>query len=188
MSALLRSGVVAVVLALGLGAACSEDADPVASACIDYCELMTRNCTGDIAQYTDTSACQATCGAMPLGDHASPTANTIACRTFQAAIAEDELLSPMVCTRAGPGGDGTCGSNCESFCTIALDLCGGRPGVFPDFGVCMNECALFSAAEPYDASDIAGDTFACRLYHLTAASTVPEVHCAHIGRQSPLCL
>lgn len=183
----LSSGVLAIVLAIDLvGGGCSEDVDPRIGACADYCELAMRNCTGDVAQYTDLGTCQATCQAMPIGDPASPAGNTVSCRTFQAALAEDPVAA--ACTKAGPGGDGTCGDNCESFCTMALALCGGRPGVFPDHATCLTTCAGFSTAEPYDANDIAGDTFACRLYHLTAAATVPDVHCAHIGAVSPVCL
>ncbi|HVV86764.1 MAG TPA: hypothetical protein VHE35_27085 [Kofleriaceae bacterium] len=187
MHALPRSGVLAIVLAAGVaasaGAGCSDDADPKVGACADYCELAMRNCTGNVAQYTDVDTCQATCRAMPLGDPASPTGNTIACRTFEAALAEDP--STMACTKAGPGGDGTCGDNCESFCTMAIDLC---PGAYADHASCLTTCNGYDKTEVYDASDIAGDTFACRLYHLTAASTNPDVHCAHIGPVSPVCL
>ena len=70
----------------------------------------------------------------------------------------------------------------------ALDLCAGQPNAFADHATCLSTCAGFSTAEKYDASDIDGDTFACRLYHLTAASTNPDLHCAHIGAVSPVCL
>ncbi len=52
--------------------------------------------------------------------------------------------------------------------------------------LCMH-CSNESDTEPYDASDVAGDTFACRLYHLTAAATLPEVHCPHILPASAPC-
>lgn len=186
MHALRWCAAVATVSLVTLGAACSDDVDPKIAACADYCELTMRNCTGAVAQYTDVSTCQATCLAMPLGDPEAPTGNTIACRTFEAAIAED--ATRLACTKAGPGGDGTCGDNCESFCTLALDLCSGRPDSYPDRATCLETCAGFSTAETYDAGDIAGDTFACRLYHLTAAASAPEIHCAHIGAVSPVCL
>lgn len=173
-----------LLLALALAApACGEDADPVAGTCEDYCELVMRNCTGPVAQFTDSSTCMATCEAMPLGDPASPVGDTIACRTFQAALSEDDTV--MACTKAGPGGDGACGDNCDSFCAIANELC---PGTYADVATCLTACAGFTATEVYDASDIAGDTLACRLYHLTAASTGPDVHCPHIVANSPVCL
>jgi hypothetical protein len=174
----------ALALALAAsGAACGEDADARVGACMDYCELVMRHCQGSVAQYTDVSTCQATCGAMPLGDPLSPTGNTISCRTFQAALAED--ATRLACTRAGPGGDSTCGDNCESFCASAGELC---PDAYADDEACRAACAGFSTTEVYDASDIGSDTFACRLYHLTAASTDPDTHCAHIGVVSPTCL
>lgn len=173
-----------IVLALaGAVAGCGEDADPRVGACEDYCELVMRNCQGNVAQFTDSSTCMATCQAMPLGDPLSPTGNTISCRTFHAALAEDPTRN--VCTHAGPGGDTSCGGNCESFCAAAGELC---PDAYDDRAACLSACAGFSTAEVYDASDIGGDTFACRLYHLTAASTDPDTHCAHIGVLSPTCL
>jgi hypothetical protein len=184
----LRRHVLAILVGVGVSAgtaACSEDVDPRQAACADYCELTMRNCTGAVAQYTDVSTCQATCAAIPLGDPADPTGNTVACRTFAAAIAEDG--ETHACTKAGPGGDMTCGDNCESFCTEAMELCAGRPGIFPDHSTCLETCAGYDKTEVYDSNDIAGDTFACRLYHLTAASTAPEIHCAHIGAVSPVC-
>ena len=41
--------------------------------------------------------------------------------------------------------------------------------------------------EPYDAGDVAGNTFACRLYHLTVATTLPDAHCPHIQPTSATC-
>ncbi len=186
MHALSLSGVLAIALTMVGGAGCSTDVDPHVGACQDYCELVMRNCTGDVSQYTDLSTCRATCAAMPLGDPASPTGNTVSCRTFQAAIAEDPAAH--VCTKAGPGGASACGDDCESFCTMAFSLCGGRPGMYADHATCLTACAGFNKAPLYDSSQIAGDTFACRLYHLTAAATNPDVHCSHIGVQSPVCL
>jgi len=183
-----RSDVLALALALAMigGAGCGTDVDAHVGACQDYCELAMRNCTGDVAQYTDLSTCRATCAAMPLGDPASPTGDTVACRTFQASLAEDPAAH--ACTKAGPGGAGTCGDDCASFCSLAFELCAGRPGMYADPATCLSACAGFSKTEVYDASDIAGDTFACRLYHLTAASADPATHCSHIGVQSPVCL
>ena len=186
MRALPRSGVLAIVLAAALLGACKDEVDPADGACEDYCELTMRNCQGVVAQYTDLSTCKATCAAMPIGDPTNPHGHNIACRTFEAAIAEDP--NAAACTAAGPGGDGTCGANCESFCAIAIEICGDQPGSFSDLGTCMTACATYDTTELYDASDIAGNSFACRLYHLTAASTNPGTHCPHIVAASPVCL
>jgi hypothetical protein len=184
----MQASTCAAVLALALVAlpACSEEVDPLEAVCQDYCELVQRNCSGAVGQYSDLATCKATCRAMPPGDPASPAGNTIACRTFYAGIAENPAAS--ACTTAGPGGNGTCGESCDSFCTLALELCGGQPGSFPDLATCTTQCAGFDQTEVYDFGDVAGDTFACRLYHLTAASVAPDVHCSHIVENSPVCL
>ncbi len=184
MPAPIRAG--ALALALAAVAACSEEADPRAAACEDYCELVQRNCTGTVGQYSDLATCVATCRAMPLGDPVSPAGNTISCRTFQAGVAENPTA--MACTAAGPGGAGTCGEACESFCSLALSICAGQPGSFADAASCMSQCAGFDQTEVYDFMDVAGDTFACRLYHLTAAASAPDIHCSHIVENSPVCL
>ncbi len=47
--------------------------------------------------------------------------------------------------------------------------------------------AGFAPDPPFDASDLDGDSIECRLYHLTAASIAPDVHCPHIGVTSVTC-
>ena len=113
-------------------------------------------------------------------------ANTIACRTYWAAIAEGD---PLMCTRAGPGGDGTCGTNCESFCATTLALCADEAAPpYASLADCATACAGFDASERFDASDLGGDTLACRLYHMTAASTEPATHCRHTKVVSDTCI
>ena len=85
---------------------------------------------------------------------------------------------------AGPGGADVCGSNCDGFCTIAADAC---PGTFADDAACQAACAGYDKVEAYDAADMAGDSFACRLYHLTVASTPLAMHCPHILPDSVPC-
>lgn len=171
------------------GAACSDpDAgtSELENACDDYCVLVLRNCTGAVAQYSDLSTCLATCETMELGAEGTEQGNNIECRTFWAAISEGDTT---MCTRAGPGGDGTCGMNCESFCASTMQICADE--VIPPYdseAECLTACGGYSATERFDAGDIAGNTFACRLYHMTAASTEPGTHCQHTGVDSAVCL
>ena len=44
----------------------------------------------------------------------------------------------------------------------------------------MTACAAFPTTPAYNAGVTGGDSFACRLYHLTAASGDPVTHCPHI--------
>ena len=150
--------------------------------CAAYCDAIQTNCTGDVAQYASADTCLAACAAFPAGTAADTSGNTLGCRTYHAGAAS---AGPDVhCVHAGPGGAGACGDNCEGFCAIALDAC---PDVYADADACAADCANFTDDEPYDTSDTGGDTLACRLYHLSAATTTPDPHCGHIDIDSPPC-
>lgn len=182
-------GPVVLVLAACL-AACSDDAGgddlELENACDDYCVLVLRNCTGAVAQYSDLSTCMATCQTMDLGTPGTTDGNNIACRTFWAAISEGDATD---CTRAGPGGDGVCGANCESFCSSTMAICADQANPpYASEAECLSACQGFSTTERYDAGDVAGNTFACRLYHMTAASADPITHCQHTSVNSSVCL
>lgn len=178
-----------VLLALAVGsslAACGGgDVDEIGNACGDYCVLIMRNCQGAVAQYPDVSTCEATCAAMEVGAAGARSGNTISCRTFWAAISESDATA---CTKAGPGGDGTCGTNCESFCATTTAICGDQanPPYASEAG-CLQACGGLADTEAFDASDLSGDTLACRLYHMTAASTDPDTHCGHTAVSSVTC-
>lgn len=182
---MLRLSLVAVV-AFSAGACGSDDAsvDPKAGECEDYCDLIDVHCGGAVLQYSDRNACLSTCHAMPLGDATTHAGNTIMCRTFAAATAE--LAPADTCAEAGPGGDGVCGSNCESFCQIQSVICTGDNQAYASEAECMTACAGFATTPPYDASKTAGNTLACRIYHLTAAANDPITHCHHLVPSQPV--
>lgn len=175
------------ILVLGL-AACGDDgggadidagADPT---CAAYCTSVQANCSGAVAQYTSEATCLAACEAFPVGTAADMAGNTLGCRTYHAGAA---AAGPDVhCVHAGPGGAGACGANCAGFCAIALDSC---PAVYASAAACMTDCGGFTDTEPFDTADTSGDTLACRLYHLSAATTTPDPHCGHINEASPPC-
>ncbi|MBK9035648.1 MAG: hypothetical protein IPL61_31080 [Myxococcales bacterium] len=165
--------------------ACGGDTgDPQVGECEDYCDLITAHCSGAVAQYSDRNSCLATCEVMPLGEPATHAGHTVACRTFQAAAAE--LDAAATCPSAGPGGAGVCGSDCESFCAMTDEICGDL-SPYATSAECLSACAGFASLSPFDASDIAGDTIECRLYHLTAASVAPGTHCPHLAVVSSTC-
>ncbi len=151
--------------------------------CDAYCATIATSCTGTQTQYGSKDTCLATCAAFPPGTPADTSGNSLGCRTYHAGAAAQDPMTH--CTHAGPGGDGVCGGNCESFCVIAADAC---PDAWPDDAACQTACATFAPEEKYDATDIAGNTFACRLYHLTAAAFDPATHCGHIKGNSPPCM
>lgn len=151
--------------------------------CEAYCATIGANCTGEHAQYGSLETCLATCAALTPGTPADTGGNTLGCRAYHAGAAAD--MPAVHCTHAGPGGDGVCGSNCESFCSIAAVAC---PDAWPDDAACQTACGTFSPDESYDATDVGGNSFACRLYHLTAAALDPATHCAHIKGDSAPCM
>jgi hypothetical protein len=157
-----------------------------APTCAEYCGLIQAACTGANGQYASEAICLASCEAFDVGTAADTSGNTLGCRIYHATAAAG---GPDVhCTHAGPGGDGACGNNCEGFCAIAQDACTGDNAQYADEAACLAECSGFPADTKYNTNQTAGDSLACRLYHLTVAATDPAVHCSHIVADSPTCL
>lgn len=154
--------------------------------CEDYCSSITTNCSAANAQYADMDSCMGSCKAFPVGTGADTSGNTLGCRIYHAGAAAMDAATH--CVHAGPGGGGACGMPCEGFCSIAVATCATE---HPDDATCKTTCGGFMDTEPYDAGDVAGDTLACRLYHLTVASSSAAnaaTHCPHTVAASPPCM
>jgi hypothetical protein len=142
-------------------------------------------CTGSNQQYFSLAACLETCEKLPKGTASDAGGNSVGCRTYHAGAA---VSGPVVhCPHAGPAGAGVCGGNCESFCSIALGTCTGSNQIYASLAACTSACAAFPTTPPYNTSVTTGDSFACRMYHLTAATLDPVVHCPHIAPASQPC-
>jgi len=154
--------------------------------CANYCTAITANCTGTNQQFSGMNECMSSCMHYPVGVAADTSGNTLGCRTYHAGAA---MTGPDVhCRHAGPGGDGVCGANCESFCALVLGECTGALMQYGgDMGTCMTACAGFATTPAYNSSQTSGNTFACRLYHATAASVNPTTHCPHTGASGGPC-
>ncbi len=153
--------------------------------CSEYCGLIGDHCEDGLAQYGGDSLCESTCAGMPPGSPGDELGNSASCRSFHAVLAARDPETH--CPHAGPAGAGTCGANCESFCTLALNLCEGDLSVYTGTEDCIQACEGFEPEPLYSADVPDGDTFACRVRHLTLASLQPEVHCSHLGPDSPVC-
>lgn len=153
--------------------------------CEEYCGLMADHCEGDQEQFTGSQACEATCALIPPGANEDQLGNTVGCRIHHTILAGEE--PDPHCFHSGPTGDDTCGAICESFCTIALGACTGDDEVWPDAEACIADCNMFDPDPRYASSLPDADTLACRFKHLTFATLQPEVHCDHIGLNSPVC-
>lgn len=159
------------------------DAPPGTPSCAAYCTAIMANCTAGVQQYANATDCMNSCMNFPVGTGADTTTNTLGCRQYHAGLAQ---AAPNThCVHAGPAGDGACGALCEGFCSIALARC---PTQAPNANQCANACAGYATTgTPYNQSIQSGNTRECRLYHVTAASTSPNVHCPHIGQVSVTC-
>lgn len=153
-------------------------------ACEDYCGLITDHCQDEVAQYPGTELCESTCANVPQGAAGDELGNSVACRTFHAVLAAEGPEEH--CPHAGPAGDGICGSDCESFCSLAASTCGDL-SPFAGSEDCVSQCEAFPNDVEYSAEVPDGDSYACRLRHLTLASLQPEIHCSHIATDSPVC-
>jgi hypothetical protein len=155
------------------------------------------NCVGDsVNQYSDDKSCLNVCSTFPVGKVGDMSGNSLECRAYHAAAAK--AGNPSIhCAHAGPtGGDldpadlmpGPCGDGCEAFCNLALQIC---PATFDGQQDCRAQCQKFGASfKPYSTQDTTGNTFACRMYHLSVAArdaTTALVHCPHIVFFSPTC-
>ena len=119
--------------------------------------------------------CLGICALLPEGEPADETGNTAACRARQAGFAGSTGERDVHCPRAGPGGNGTCGTNCESYCMLFEQTC-------PDNVVsdCETKCSALPDDGTFDADfHHDGDYLQCRLVHTSSSTVDPETHCWH---------
>jgi hypothetical protein len=155
--------------------------------CPSYCTEIMANCTEANKQYTSEADCLKTCATFPAGTLADMSGDTLGCRIYHAGDPAKGM--PTVhCVHGGPlGADkgmDTCGDPCEAFCNAATSLCKTQ---WPEKAMCMTECAKFPDTVSYNATVTSGDTLACRMYHLTVASGLPDPHCEHTLPVSTQC-
>jgi hypothetical protein len=113
--------------------------------------------------------------------------NNLECRSYHAGAAAGGGAMTH-CPHAGPAGDAVCGDNCESFCTIALAKC---PTQYPTMNACTTACAGFAMnTARYNSTSTSGNSFACRMYHLSVAAIgagSAATHCPHTQTTSATC-
>lgn len=171
-----------------------------ASYCDEYCDLVGNQARaledpedGGVCPtlYSSEATCLGVCNHIPVGDPVEPEniPNSQLCRLNAAkrAKAASEGERDDACQAAGPGGNGVCGSNCESYCMLVEqdDVCGEINPIVPN---CVEKCEAFGDSNRFSVAigdeqfDHSGDTVQCRLVHVSSA-TVGEVeaeeHCPH---------
>jgi hypothetical protein len=66
-----------------------------------------------------------------------------------------------------------CFTTCADFCAGEIVTC---PETYADEAACLAECDAWACGTE---DDTAGNTLACRVYHLGAAQTDAATHCPH---------
>ena len=194
-----RLGFVSVVLALtacgssgpsgqtgaagGSGAA-GTGGTPLAQTCDAYCAAIQTACTTSHQQYGDVETCKTSCAAFPTGAAADTSGDTLGCRIhFTVLAGASAEAAATYCTKAGPGGDGACGSNCDGYCDIVMMYCtaANMAKIYDDRAACMADCATHATDATYTTGDPGrtdfGNEVACELYHAVMGSQAPGEHC-----------
>jgi hypothetical protein len=182
----------------GAGSDAGSVTPPLALDCNTYCTHLATDCKDANAQLNPTN-CMGTCMAFPPGTQADISGNTLGCRNYHLQNIEvRNMPAAMHCPHAGPIGslaaDATavCGTSaCDDFCQIQTKVCGtdatpvtGVTNRYTDLAACKAACTGFTKTPEASPTVQSGNTFACRVYHLTnaAAQTTTagtNAHCGH---------
>lgn len=162
------------------------------SLCPTYCAEVTTYCnTEALLQYADREQCMLICGLFPQGEVGDATGNTVGCRLGVARTLKNKgtLERAADCGRAGPSGGDRCGTPCEAYCSMTMQVCTEEtvdPYYFESEASCLESCAgsepsTFSFSRERDAPPDTGDTVACRIFHAMSAAIPQDAteHCDH---------
>jgi hypothetical protein len=148
-------------------------------ACNNYCTLASEVCTGSAQLYATEQTCLGVCKLFQAGDPNEPTGDTLACRVKQLELAQQTNEpggAADYCAHAGPATNGTCATNCTTYCSLFSEAC--PTGLEPMD--CVSRCAGLEDTGGFDAnSNYYGDTLQCRFVHISAATLNPTEHCPH---------
>lgn len=145
--------------------------------CQNFCTRLFKDCSGKHAVYTSMATCLGACNLIDAGDPNEPLGDTVACRNEQLTLAESTGELDVYCPRAGPGGDGACGTNCQSYCNLLSQAC---PDMYALVNGCVDKCKAFKSVKGLDVvDDEQGDLLQCRLIHVSNATVDPQTHCPH---------
>lgn len=149
------------------------------SSCDEYCDSVMSACQEQHSVYASLQMCLAVCAMFEPGSAEDPTGNTFACRALHAQLAQAQ--PEQECSAAGPGGGERCGSDCDAYCSLYPRVCPEEAHEqASDEADCLASCAALVDQPSLDVQrDHGGDTIECRLVHLSSASVMPSIHCAH---------
>ena len=124
--------------------------------------------------WTNIQSCLDAVPGFISGTAGSTTRNTLACRVYHLAAAKTDPETH--CPHASVTGGGVCTGlpSAAEFCAEFAQTC---PGL--EWASCAPQYGGLLSGE---IGDTEGSTQACRAYHLTAALSDPDTHCAHASR------
>jgi hypothetical protein len=179
------------VPASGGASGVSMDVDPVvlraSELCLSYCDTVMAGCTGTNAQYASPTACLLVCEKLPAGTPGATSGNNVECRNSRAALALSTGEGANYCFTAGPGGGGVCGEDCDGYCSVMMASCRD----FATLSQCTADCSIVPnlaqspVVQTYNTSMQSGNTVQCRLFHVTASTLDPALHCDHASGATP---
>jgi hypothetical protein len=141
--------------------------------------LLSENGCGN-AEFVDEETCVSAITKLPEGATSDTSGNTIDCRAYHAFVGITSALEADFethCKHAATDGAGVCGSICEAYCSLQLNVCKDN---FNSSVTCMTACNAYNTSGVI--GDAGGDTLQCRIYHsVVAAVLFPDVqdHCGH---------
>ena len=178
---------------------------PPESDCDRYCEAITTKCVGDRADYSRVDGqeplgraeCRSLCPHFAVSPASPQSTNTLQCRL---AIAEGPVGETSDCRAAGRGGNGVCGTYCESYCQLMRSICRVSFDLMTQSDSCEDICdERLADRGDYDAIEAENDapSVQCRLWHLGRAAITPtpdngmlmngNMHCLHAAGLLPPC-
>lgn len=172
------------------GGEAGDTSGPSADPCDDYCDEIQSECAAEAEQYRDRAQCIKICHYLPPGDaEADDDDNSVACRMRYVKKTHYGLGAEVTayCREGGPSGDGKCGTDCEAFCSVMMQVCTEEtagPNHFASEAACLTTCnALPPPTVHYSNTDPAvsdGNHALCRIFHVNSAAMADaEEHCEH---------
>jgi len=157
--------------------------------CKAYCDLAMTVCTGSAQLFATNDTCYGICKRLDAGDPNEPTGDTVACRMNQLMLAQQTHEpggAADYCAHAGSATNGTCATNCETYCALYSSICNGPdapPNAPREPDDCVAKCAGLEDTHGFDVNaNYYNDTLQCRLVHTSVASVSTantKEHCPH---------
>ena len=156
---------------------------PSDASCLSFCQTYMQVCsdsssTGVLAAYGSLEHCMGICEAAkwPQGTLEDTYKNSIGCRIN--SLTSD--TASVACAAGAPDGGDTCGTACQNYCDLSVQLC---PGEYETVPACKGQCA--SMNDDGIVGVALGDTVQCRLQVLldlaTTEGAIPEDYCPNAG-------